>query len=147
MRIRLKYLILLLSLIYLSCNAPDKRTEAVPRHEPYRAYNGKAVISEIAKISKIADEEIIPGGGNNGFVVIYFNFIPAVPYSGTKYSCAECSDTRIKLFYDNRESFHINWVKKWDISPGNEYPAIRHESLKKDNTLRVSYEVFLEPGK
>lgn len=142
MRIKFKILILLLSMVYLSCNAPDKKTETIPQHELYRAHKGKAVISEIADIT---DNGINSVRGDNGFVIVYFNFIPAVPYSGTKYQCTECSDARIRLFYDNRESFHSNWVKKWNISPGKEYPAIRHESLKKDNTLRVSYEVFIEP--
>jgi len=141
--------VILLSLtIYLtSCAAPEKKTVIKPVVPPVtvdtvntiKKHNGKAVITGITYSANNSDDR------NIGYVDIYFNFIPADPGASGSYLCRECPDTKIKLFYDNRDSFHGNWVKKWEIKPGNEYPAIRHEMMRKDKTVPVSYEVFLEP--
>jgi hypothetical protein len=53
----------------------------------------------------------------------------------------------IKLVYDNREIFHKNWVKKWDITSGKEYRASRKITRKNNKINIVTYEVYLEPGK
>jgi len=135
-----KIIFLIIAITVLSCNTPYKKiTPASGTVSEY--HNGKAVITEI---TDSADDY---GTINRGYVAIYFNFVPSDADSAKKYLCMECSDNRIKLFYDNRESFHLNWVKRWEIQPGSSYPAIRHEIRRKDNSSAVSYEVFLEPNK
>lgn len=139
MKSKLSAVILILIIITAaSCKTPDKKAV---QNEFNRTHYGKAVIKEIAEAAESSE------GDNIGYVVIYFDFIPADSKEKEKYLCSTCSDKRIKLFYDNRDSFHINWVKKWDIKPGNGYPAIRHEMKRTDKTTAVSHEVFLEPAK
>jgi hypothetical protein len=132
--------LILLAVIFISCKTPDKT--AARLHEDQKlVHSGKAVIT------KITDSKSGSGGDTIGYVDIFFNFTPSEPDAADNYLCGECPDSNIKLFYDNRESFHTNWVKKWDIKPGSTYPAIRHELLRKDNRPSVSHEVFLEPAK
>jgi len=140
---KLNTIILLLIVISaVSCNAPDKRSGSGPVKKTLtKTHNGKAVISEIAPSKDNS------GNGSSGYVDIYFNFIPSDPHAPDKYLCGECPDRKIRLFYDNRDSFHSTWVMKWGIKPGKEYTAVRHELLRKDNRASVSHEVFLEPGK
>ncbi len=137
---KLRYIILLATILSVSCGTPEKKI-TVPAEELSKRYNGKAVITEITD-SK-SDTETT----NNGYVEIYFKFVAADPESAKSYLCTKCSDNKIKLFYDNRDSFHKNWVNKWDIKPGSEYSAIRHELKRKDNSTAISFEVFLEPKK
>ncbi len=132
--------ILLIIIFSVSCGTTEKKT-AAPIGENSKRHSGKAVITEIA------DSKNSSGGDNTGYAEIFFKFIPSDPAAVKSYLCTECSDNKIKLFYDNRESFHRNWITKWDIKPGSEYPAIRHELKRKDNTTGISYEVFLEPKK
>lgn len=123
-----------------SCKAPDRKH--TPADDGFnRTHYGKAVIKEIVNAKDNSTDS------SRGYVEIYFDFIPADPKEKEKYLCTACPDSKIKLFYDNRDSFHINWVKKWDIKPGREYPAIRHEMIRTDKTVPVSHEVFLDPAK
>jgi hypothetical protein len=140
MKTTLSTTLILIALMFISCKTPEK-TVTPPRDNQKRIHSGKAVIT------KISDSRTGSGGDTIGYVDIYFNFIPSESGAAENYLCGECPDINIKLFYDNRESFHANWVKKWDIKPGSTYPAIRHELLRKDNRPSVSHEVFLEPAK
>ena len=133
--------------IFASCETAGKKGDPlrnnppIPGKELTRVHNGKAVISDIVRSKEN------PGNDDSSYVEIYFHFIPDNPDAPEDYLCGECPDRQIKLFYDNRESFHTTWVKKWDIKPGKEYHAIRHELLRKDDRASVSHEVFLEPEK
>ena len=124
--------ILFVILFITSCNAPAHKSNPGTNN----SFNGKIIITEI-----IESKENSTGG--NGYSEIYFDFYPADIHASQAYLCSECNDKRVKLFYDNRDSFHSNWIKRWDIKTGNEYPAIRHELLNENN--KVSYEIFLEP--
>jgi len=132
--------LILITLMFITCKTPEKIVPP-PREDQKRIHSGKAVIT------KIADSKTGSADDTVGYVDIYFNFVPSDAGAMDKYLCRECPDNNIKLFYDNRESFHANWVKKWEIKPGSSYPAIRHELLRKDNRPSVSHEVFLEPAK
>lgn len=138
MNSRLNCIILLITILSVSCGTPEKKI-ITPGAELSKRYNGRAVITEITD-SKNENES-----DNKGYVDIYFRFVPSDPDSAKSYLCSKCSDSKVKLFYDNRESFHKNWVSRWDIKPGSGYPAIRHELRRKDNSTGISYEVFLEP--
>lgn len=141
MKNKLSAVILILIIISaVSCKAPYKKSVPV-QDEFNRSHYGKAVIKEIAEAREST------GGSSIGYVVIYFDFIPADPEEKGKYLCSTCPDKKIKLFYDNRDTFHLNWVKKWNIRPGSEYPAIRHEMIRTDKTSAVSHEVFIDPAK
>jgi len=140
MNIKFHSAICIALLFFISCGTSDKKAAYQDNRFP-KSYNGKAVITGIV------DSKNSSGGDNRGYVDIYFNFIPSDRSAPKSYLCAKYPDNNIKLFYDNRDTFHKNWVNKWEIKPGNEYPAIRHESLNKDNTPPVSHEVFLEPKK
>ena len=141
MKIKLSAVILVFIIIFAaSCKTPD--TKLTPqREESRKTHYGKAVITEIIDAKDNTRDD------NRGYVEIYFNFIPSDPKAADNYLCRECPDRRVKLFYDNRDSFHLNWVKKWEIKPGNEYPAIRHEMTRDDKSTPVSHEVILEPAK
>lgn len=132
--------LILITVLFISCKAPERR-DPPPRGDQKRIHSGKAVITKISESKKGSGDDTV------GYVDVYFNFVPSDPSAVAEYLCGECPDNNIKLFYDNRESFHANWVKKWDIKPGSSYPAIRHELLRKDNRPSVSYDVFLEPAK
>jgi len=141
MNTKAQYSALLLVMIFIiSCGAPERRNNP-PDKNRSKTHNGKAVITEIT------DSKNNAGGDNKGYVDIYFNFIPSDSSASKNYLCGTCPDNNIRLFYDNRESFHRNWVNKWDIKPGNEYPAVRREVFRDDNGSPVSHEVFLEPKK
>lgn len=138
------FTLLVIIIFSMSCGTTDKKNKpdhSAPYEKRQSSTRGKAVIAEVA----YSKED--PAGENSGFMNIYFNFIPSDPGTGEKYLCSSYSDKNIKLFYDNRDSFHKTWVFKWEIKPGKEYPAIRHEFTRKNNTCAVSWEVFLEPGK
>jgi len=102
-------------------------------------HNGKARIVDIS-----------PAKGDNGKVIglymnIIFDFIPSETGAVKGYKFPESVDSGILLFYDNRNSFHINWIKKWGIKKGNEYPAARYEADDRSNGPNVYYEVDLSP--
>lgn len=129
---------LVLLYIHLSCTA--EKQSAKQQVEPPLVYNGIAVITEIR------DAKSGAGGDDKNYTEIYFDFVPlknGVP----AYSEIESTGRMIKLFYDNREIFHRNWVKKWDIKSGNEYPALRRITRKENKLNYVTYEVFIEPDK
>ena len=129
----------LTSILVLSYCAQEKQLIRQPG-EISTTYNGKAVITQIRDVKSGA------GGDDKNYVEIYFDFVPlknGVP----AYSEIESSGRMIKLFYDNRDLFHKNWVKKWDIKSGNEYPAFRRVTKKENKINFVNYEVLLEPGK
>ena len=125
-------------IIQFSC-AREKETIR-QQTEISTVYNGKAVITDIrpAKTGSGSDD------GN--YVEIYYDFVP-VKNGVPVYSEIESSGRMLKLFYDNRDIFHINWVKKWDIKSGNLYPAVRRLTKKENKINFVTYEVFIEPEK
>ena len=118
-------------LFIISCNAPEPKSNAGSNK-----FNGKIIITEITESKESST-------GEGGYFDIYFDFYPADIHAPQAYLCKECNDKRVKLFYDNRDSFHSNWIKQWNVKTGNEYQAIRHELLNENN--KVSYEIFLEP--
>ena len=124
------YFTLLLIVIFsVSCGTTDKKIRAdqpAPSEKRQSNHLGKVLITEIT------DSKDDPAGDNSGYVNIYFNFIPADPGAAGKYLCPACSDSRRKLFYDNRDSFHKTWVNKWEIKTGKEYKAVRHELYRKN---------------
>ncbi len=140
MKTKITTTLFLLTVLFISCKTTEKT--ALPPHE-----DEKIIHSGIAVITKISESKTGSDNDTIGYFDIYFNFIPSKPHAADNYLCKECPDTGIKLFYDNRGSFHTNWVKKWDIKPGNTYPAIRHELHRKDDRPSVSHEVFLDPAK
>lgn len=135
---KVKLLLLAAALTAISCGSPDKKT-AGGEGTAVKYFNGRAVITEIIDSTE--------GSGGRNYVEIYFNFIPAEASAAKNYLCRQCPDKRVKLFYDNRESFHSNWVKKWGIEPGCSYPAVRHDMKRNNNSTEVTYEVLLEPKK
>jgi len=138
---KFNYIIILsITTLLVSCGTPAKKINSTPESQ-LKNHNGKAVITEII------DAKNSSGSDSRGYLEVYFNFIPADTHAAETYLCSVCSDKKIKLIYDNRESFHKNWLNKWEIQPGSEYPAIRHELMRNDNTSAVSYEVFLVPKK
>ncbi|MCL2155761.1 MAG: hypothetical protein FWH53_08875 [Leptospirales bacterium] len=120
--------ILFIILFIASCNTPKSNAGS-------NKFNGKIIITEIIESKESSN-------GEGGYFDIYFDFYPET-HASKAYRCSECNDKHVKLFYDNRERFHSNWINKWDVKTGNEYPAIRHELLNENN--KVSYEIFLEP--
>jgi len=135
MNIKFKYCFPILTIfLLLACETTVKKN-TVLEEGLTASYHGKIVITEIADAAN----------GKEGYLEIYFKFIPSDRSAMQKYLCVTCPDTRQKLFYDNRDIFHSNWVTKWDIRKGSEYQAIRHELRRKDNSNSVSFEVFLEP--
>jgi hypothetical protein len=78
---------------------------------------------------------------------LYFDFIPSDPRVTNKYQYPEKKDSQILLQYDNRKSFHKNWIMKWGLKTGNEYPALRYEASGKVTGKHVYYEVELSPGR
>jgi hypothetical protein len=131
--------ILMIQILLYSCSTAEKRA-VKPSEDLTPAANGKAVITEIRELSGNSDIN------SKGYVEIYFDFIPSKSDDPQKYSGSGCAGYMIKLVYDNRETFHINWVKKWDIKSGNEYPAMCR-SVKKNKFSVISYDVFIEPKK
>lgn len=111
---------------------PEEKTSSV--------YNGIAVITQI--------RPAVSGSGadDSDYVEIYYDFVP-VKNGMPVYSEIESSGRMIKLVYDNREIFHKNWVKKWDITSGKEYRVSRKITRKNNKINIVTYEVYLEPGK
>ncbi len=128
---------LLIPLFFVACAAEVKKTVTPPPEENVKVYYGKAVITGIT------DSGDTSAADKRGYMEIYFDYFPDDPGALKKYLCTGCPDTGKKLFYDNRENFHANWIKKWDIKQGNAYSAIRREELK-NGRPDVSYEVFLE---
>lgn len=124
--------------VITSKNEPVKKI--TPADKPLQIHYGKALITEIA----VSGDNSL--NDKKGYMQIYFSYTPDDPGTVKKYLCTECPDTHIKLVYDNRDSFHINWIKKWEIKEGNGYSAIRREELK-DGKADVSYEVFLDQKK
>lgn len=132
--------LMLTAAFFISCAAPEKQIITAPAISSLD-HHGKAVITEIR------DTAGEPGKDTAGYQDIYFRFTASDQDAAENYLCKKCADLNQKLFYDNRESFHKNWIARWNIKPGNEYPAIRHELLKKDGTPAVSFEILLEPEK
>ncbi len=130
-------LFLIILFLFFSCKTPDKSLE-----KPsilFKTYNGKAVITSI-----------VPSKDDNGkessmYMQIYFDFIPADSLAPGKYEYPESADTGRLLYYDNRNSFHNNWIQKWGIKSGNEYPAMRVESNGEKSGAHIYYEVELHP--
>lgn len=136
-RITLSLILAAVTLTAAACTSPEDR-DTPRRVNITKVYDGRAVITSISDSS-------IDGQVKPDYSDIFFNFEPSDPASAKEYLCSGCSDLNKKLFYDNRESFHKNWVEKWGIKKGNIYNAKRHELHRGDNTSSVSYEVFLEP--
>ena len=132
MKTLLKSIYLLVLLFIVSCAVPEQK----PNERPNRT-SGKITITEIVELKENSS------GESGHYSEIYFDFHPAD--AGRTYLCNECKDKRVKLFYDNRDSFHSNWIERWSIKTGNEYPAVRHDLIKADNKGVASYEIFLEP--
>jgi len=124
--------------IMVSC-AQDKQVIR-ELNEVSTVYNGKAVITQIRDVAGTS------GADDKNYVEIYYDFVP-VKKGVPAYSEIESTGRMLKLFYDNREIFHKNWVKKWGIKSGNEYPALRRVTRKDNKINYVTYEVYLEPEK
>lgn len=107
----------------------------------------KEVPSTIIHHGKARIVSIIPTKDDKGtesqeFMDIYFDFISA-DKSGHIYTASK--DKGILLEYDNRNSFHKNWIDKWGIKAGNEYPSVRYGTTGKTTGAHVYYEVELTP--
>ena len=127
-----KSICLIALLFIVSCAAPEQ----MPNERTNRT-SGKITVTEIVRLKENSS------GESGYYSEIYFDFHPAD--TGKTYLCNECKDKRVKLFYDNRDNFHSNWIEKWNVKTGNEYPAVRHDLIKEDNKPAASYEIFLEP--
>ncbi len=135
----MRYQLLSLMLIFtvLSCG---KTTDTwINKDVPVaKTFRGKA---RIVLITPAKDDT---GRESQEFMDIYFDFISA---EKSGYMYPDSKDTRIILNYDDRNVFHKNWIEKWGIKEGNEYPAVRREVKGKTTGAHVYYEVELSPGK
>lgn len=124
--------------ILLSC--AQEKLAVKPQEGSSMVFNGIAVITEIRDVRNpgVIDE--------NSYVEIYFDFVP-LKNGKPAYSEIESTGRMIKLVYDNRDTFHKNWLKKWDIKTGNEYPALYRKTKKENKLNYVTYEIFIEPAK
>ena len=108
-------------------------------HPEFRTYKGKARIVSIVPAKENSGEN------SSSYMELYFNFIPSDPEIKKNYQVLEADDLNILLKYDNRKSFHKNWIIKWGLKTGNEYPASRFESSGDVTGLHVDYDVELSP--
>lgn len=138
----MKYAVFCLSLMLFFISCKTEEPVVVKKPEPvFRAYQGKARIVSIVP-SKEED-----GKESDSYMVLYFDFIPSDPGVKKKYQYPESGDSKVLLNYDNRKSFHKNWIMKWGLKTGNEYPASRYESSGRVTGAHVYYDVELSPSK
>jgi hypothetical protein len=138
----MKYSILpaCLLVLFISCKTGDPVIEK--KVSPvFRTYKGTA------KIISIIPAKENNGNDNGSFMELYFNFIPSDSAEAKRYQFPEAPDSNILLKYDNRKSFHKNWIMKWGLKNGNEYPATRYEASGKVTGAHVYYDVELSPAK
>jgi len=138
----MKYPIIVLSVFMFFLNScKTEESSVVKKTSPeFRLYKGKAEIVSI-KSSPVSGDD-----GNNSYMMIYFNFVPSDPGAKKNYQFPEAEDANIQLKYDNRNSFHKNWIMKWGLKIGNEYPATRYEAIGKISGVHVYYDVELSPS-
>ena len=99
-------------------------------------YSGKAKITAIVPSTESSER---------GMYHIYYDFTPLNASHPSQYKHPLTVDTNIKLYHDHRESFHINWINKWNIKVGNSYPALRSEQKNAAATgNNVHFEILLD---
>lgn len=137
-----KYAVLSLSLMLFFVSCKTEEPTVVQKTEPvFRTYKGKA------RIVSMAPSKNNTGEDDDSYMALYFDFIPSDPGAMKKYQFPEIKDTKVLLNYDNRKSFHKNWIMKWGVKAGNEYPALRYEAFGKATGAHVYYDVELAPSR
>lgn len=132
--------IILYAVLVTSC----KTTEPAASPEPekiYRTFEGRVKIVEIVPLNES------DGVAGSSYLSVYFDFLADDASAIDRYAYPELTDRRRLLEYDNRNSFHKNWIAKWNIKTGNEYRAVRIESGGISTGAHVFYEVELAPGR
>lgn len=137
----MKYGLILISffVFFVSCKTEEPVVEK--KSQPvFRTYKGKA------KIVSIVPSKEKDGNDSSSYMELYFDFIPSETAISKNYQFPEAGDSNILLKYDNRNSFHKNWIMKWGLKNGNEYPAKRYEASGKVTGAHVYYDVELTPS-
>ena len=132
--------IILYAMVITSCKTMEPAASVKPG-KIYRTFSGRIKIVEIAPVKESA------GIADPSYLSVYFDFLADDPSAIERYAYPELPDRRRLLEYDNRNSFHKNWIDKWNIKTGNEYRAVRIESGGISTGAHVFYEVELAPGK
>ncbi len=130
------YLLISASLFVILPGCSSKVITPVAKEPELIYYSGKAKITAIVPSTE---------SSGRGMYYIYYDFTPLKTSHLSQYKYPATGDNNIKLYHDHRESFHANWIKKWDIKEGNIYPALRLE--KKINLVsgnNVSFEILLD---
>lgn len=129
-----------LLLLFISCST--KEPAVIKKNESlFKSYKGTARIVSITPSKDTVNTE------GSSYMQLYFDFLPADPGVKNNYQFPEAADSNILLKYDNRKSFHKNWILKWGLKQGNEYPAVRYENSGKVTGAHVYYYVELSPSK
>lgn len=138
----MKYVLIFLSVMFfmISCKAPEP-VEVIKKKPVYSKFQGKA------RVTSIIPSKERNGRESDSYMDIYYIFIPSEQGIIKKYNYPEFKDSGLLLNYDNRNSFHKNWIMKWGLKVGNEYPAERYEITGKVSGPHVSYDVELSPVK
>jgi len=137
MRLFISFITLLL---VISCST--EKPAVIKKNESlFKSYKGTARIVSITPVKDSVDTE------DSSYMQLFFDFSPADPGAKNNYQFPEAADSNILLKYDNRNSFHKNWILKWGLKPGNEYPAVRYENSGKVTGAHVYYDVELYPFK
>ena len=138
----MRYSLIIITVLLFLFSCKTEEPVVIKKSDPvFRTYNGKA------KIASIVPSKENDGKDSSSYMELYFDFIPSDPDAGQKYQYPEKRDSNILLQYDNRKSFHKNWIMKWGLKTGNEYPALRHEGSGKVTGGHVYYDVELSPLK
>jgi len=99
-------------------------------------YSGKAKITAIVPSTE---------SSSKGMYHIYYDFTPLKASHPSQYRHPLTGDRNIKLYHDHRESFHLNWINKWNIKVGNTYPALRSEQkIGAVTGNNVNFEILLD---
>jgi len=136
---KLKFInsVLFSAVIFLMLSGCSSKVVTSADKEPELIYySGKAKITSIVPSTESPDR---------GMYHIYYDFTPLNASYQSQYKYPMTSDKNIKLYHDHRESFHMNWIKKWNIKEGNIYPALRLE--RKINLVsgnNVNFEILLD---
>ena len=137
MKTKVLYTILISAVLFVILpGCSSKVTAPVDKDSGLIYYSGKAKITAI--VPSVESSE-------RGMYHIYYDFTPLNASHPSQYKYPVTGDKNIKLYHDHRESFHANWIKKWNIKTGNIYPALRSEQKNAAASgNNVHFEILLD---
>ncbi len=137
MKIKVFYYLLFSPVVFLMLSGCSSKV-IVPAEKGSEQiyYSGKAKITAIVPSRESSGRDMYH---------IYYDFTPLKASHLSEYKYPAAGDKNIKLYHDHRESFHMNWIKKWNIKEGNIYPALRSEQKKAAlSGNNVNFEILLD---